>query len=83
MRTQDETRELWRRLTNPQTVEDYGLSLPLEDLKQCPEIWEEVSIYVPSRMMGEVPKGNVMAQKMGAGIRRLQEETILKCFGTT
>ena len=44
--------ERWRRLTDPQTVEDYSLSVNLDDLAQTPEgreiIRREIDPFLPS-----------------------------------
>lgn len=81
MRNTEEVRDLWRRLTNPETVEDWGLSIPLAELKQCPEIWAEVSAYLPSHVSGEIHEGSIIAKKLGEGIRKQREEILLKCLG--
>lgn len=39
--------EKWHRLTHPQTVEDYGLGMSLEEIKQVPEAMVEVLCYLP------------------------------------
>lgn len=45
--------ERWRRMTNPQTVEDYGLSVTLEELYETPEgreiIYGEINPSLPLR----------------------------------
>jgi len=39
--------EKWQRLTNPQTLEDYGLSMSIEEIEQVPEAVEEINKYLP------------------------------------
>ena len=39
--------EKWQRLSNPQTVEDYGLSMTTEDLRAVPEAQQEILSYLP------------------------------------
>lgn len=47
----NEAVETWRRMTNPQTVEDYGLSVAFRDLEKSPEgrdiLEREVMPFVP------------------------------------
>lgn len=44
--------EKWKRMSNPQTVEDYGLSVSLEELAQTEEgrqiIERDVNHWLPS-----------------------------------
>lgn len=37
MRTIEELRDIWKRLENPQTAEDYGLSIKLSEMRRLPE----------------------------------------------
>lgn len=37
MRSVEECRKIWRRMENPQCVQDYGLSLTLKEMAQLPE----------------------------------------------
>lgn len=47
--------EKWNRLTNPQTVEDYGLSVNLEDLAETKEgreiIAREIAPWLPPSVL--------------------------------
>lgn len=74
MRSPEEVRELWRRLTNPVTVEDWHLGIPLEDIKQCPEIWAVVKIYLPTRMTGQLDQNDIIVKSMAKGMQETREK---------
>ena len=80
MRSPEETRELWRRLNNPQTIEDWHLVVTLEELEQCPEIMEEVSPFLPRYEDDAVHLKlmNQMLDKMATTLHRIHYETITK-----
>lgn len=42
------TQEKWDRMTNPQSVEDYGIGIPISELMEVPEVAEELRKYLPS-----------------------------------
>lgn len=39
--------EKWQRLTNPTCVEDYGLSMSIDEIRQVPEAEAAMKVYLP------------------------------------
>ena len=52
--TDEDVQEIWDRMNNPKTVEDYGLSLSLDDLKRIPE-GRRVLAELPTQGIGDLP----------------------------
>lgn len=52
--------EKWKRLTNPQTIEDYGLSVSLDELAETAEgreiLEKEISPWLPPLRDGDSPR---------------------------
>ena len=43
--------EKWRRMTHPVTLEDWGLSMSLDEFKQAPEALKEAQQYIPPQYL--------------------------------
>ena len=38
--------EKWERMSNPKTVEDYGIGMTLDEIMECHEALEEMGPYI-------------------------------------
>jgi len=49
-------KETWQRLTNPKSLEDYGLSVNLSDvLRECPDIfYQEMAPFLPQDVIDDL-----------------------------
>ena len=48
MRSMEESRDIWKRLNKPQCLDDYGLSITLEEMAQFQE-GREALVLLPSQ----------------------------------
>lgn len=45
MKTKEEIKEVFNRMMNPQKIEDYGLSLSIDEIMQLPEAVNEIKSW--------------------------------------
>lgn len=54
--------EKWSRLCNPQTCQDYGLGMTLDEVMQVPEARAQLQTYVPLVVL-DAMQGRVQEKK--------------------
>ena len=47
MTKQEKLADKWRALSNPQSIEDYSVTMTLEEAAQVPEALAELEKYIP------------------------------------